>query len=426
MAFAPTQGFIMYRFVCVLLLAALSSTAWSQAFRDRFTAVTDRNFDGGGSVSRQFHLHTGAYRPQMTIYGTDQARELPTNPTVDFTQIQVRHSEGTSSFADYVSNDALLDGVVILHEGQLAFEAYPNMNPWERHFAWSVTKVLTSTALATLVRDGRVSMEAPVERYLPELKGTAWAGIEVQNIADMASGIACLDSDGYQDTSTCVYTMEESLGITAATGRRPDFLTHVKTMRRHRPAGTVNEYVSANTNVLGLIIEAVSDKPYAEFVQEQLWTPMGAEADGLITVNDNGFAYASGGLSARLRDVARFGQIFTDDKNLGILNDELVQAMQQGGVELGEVRREGLEKLFANDGPVRAAWQWDYVWDDGAMFKGGYDGQGLYVDPKRRLVVAWFGTGLNFSETVNSMLPISRQLAGALPGDTTENSSTSD
>jgi hypothetical protein len=41
------------------------------------------------------------------------------------------------------------------------------------------------------------------------------------------------------------------------------------------------------------------------------------------------------------------------------------------------------------------------------------------VDPARELVIAWFGTGLDFSETVNGMLPVARQLArsgtGPLP-----------
>jgi hypothetical protein len=47
------------------------------------------------------------------------------------------------------------------------------------------------------------------------------------------------------------------------------------------------------------------------------------------------------------------------------------------------------------------------------LYKGGYLGQGTYVDPARDLVIAWFGTGLNYEETINSMLPVSRQIARA-------------
>ena len=66
---------------------------------------------------------------------------------------------------------------------------------------------------------------------------------------------------------------------------------------------------------------------------------------------------------------------------------------------------------FGDDLPVRAAWQWDLVWEDGGMYKGGYSGQGLYVDPDRRLVIAWFGTGDDFDAKSNDMRAISRQLA---------------
>ena len=87
------------------------------------------------------------------------------------------HRGGSSPFADYVAGDPLLDGVLVLHRGAIVFEAYPHMEPWQRHFAWSVSKVITATTLAMLAGAGRVAMDAPVERYLPWLSGTAWAGL---------------------------------------------------------------------------------------------------------------------------------------------------------------------------------------------------------------------------------------------------------
>jgi CubicO group peptidase (beta-lactamase class C family) len=397
--------------VAALLPAFTVGEAGAQDFRDTFTAVTPGNFDSGGAISRQFNLHPESYLRMASIERRADARELATTPSRDLASLQLRLGGKTTDFADYVAGDALIDAVIVLHDGAILFEAYPNMQPWQRHFAWSVTKVLTSTTLAVLVERGEVDMQAPVDRYLPALKDSAWAGIPVQHIADMASGIDCLDSDGYQDKTTCVYTMEESLGITAATGREPNFITHLQGMQMHREAGRKNEYVSANTNVLGLVIEAVTGMPYAQAVAELIWNPIGAEADALMAISADGYAYASGGLHARLRDVARFGQVFTAADTLGVLTPVGVAAMQSGGVSLGKEAQQYLQNVFAGDVPTRASWQWDMVWDDGAMFKSGYDGQGLYVDPARNLVLAWFGTGLNYSATTNMMLPVARQLA---------------
>jgi len=398
----------MRRLAVAAVASLLSPLLAAQDYRDTFTAVTPLNFDGGGAVSRQFHLNAGAYRPQMTIYRTGGTRMLSVAPGEAVARARVRHRGGETTLADYVAGDPLLDGVIVLHNGAIVFEAYPRMQPWERHFAWSVTKVLTAATLAVLVAEDRVDMSAPVERYLPELDGSAWAGTPLQAIADMASGIDCLDSDGYQNPDTCIYQLEESLGITADTGRNPDFIGHLRGMSRLRPAGSKNEYVSANTAVLGQVIEAVTGRPFAEVVQERLWSRIGPEADALMTVSDEAYAYAGGGLSARLRDVARLGLALMEQRQG---DESILTTMQSGGIALAEDTEQELIETFADDVPVRAAWQWDLVWPDGAHFKSGYDGQGLYVDPARQLVIAWFGTGRDFGETTNDMLPVARQLA---------------
>ncbi|WP_405222949.1 serine hydrolase domain-containing protein [Lentisalinibacter sediminis] len=378
----------------------LSPLLVAEDFRDRFTAVTPLNFDAGGTVSRQFHLNVGAYRPQMTIYCTGDTRALPVVLREAVSGQRVRHSGGEDELADYVAGDPLLDSVIVLHRGEVVFEAYPRMQPWERHFAWSVTKVLTAATLAVLVVEDRVEMAAPVERYLPALDGSAWAGTSLQSVADMASGIDCLDSDGYHDPDTCIYQLEESLGITADTGREPDFVGHLRSMSRLRPAASKNEYVSANTAVLGQVIEAVTGRPLAEAVQVLLWSRIGPEADGLMTVSNQGYAYAGGGLSARLRDVGHLGLAIMEG---GPGGESILTTMQSGGTALTNDRKQTLIDVFADDMPVRAAWQWDLVWPDGAHFKLGYDGQGLYIDPARQPVIAAIPHALPHDNTTFSI-----------------------
>lgn len=390
-------------------LVAIASAA--QEFRDTFTAVTPKNFDSGGEISRQFHLNAESYLGMAAVARRTEARVLPLAPSRTLAEQTVSYNGAELDFADYVARDPLIDGVVVLHAGEIVFEAYPNMQSWQRHFAWSVTKVVTSTMLATLSERGQVDMSAPVDRYVPALEDSAWAGVALQDIADMASGIDCLDSDGYQDPATCIYTMEESLDITAPTGRDPDFIEHLQGMQTLRAAGTKNEYVSANTNVLMLVIEAVAGESYASTLQELIWNAIGAEADALMAISEQGYAYASGGLHARLRDVARFGQIYSQPELSGVLSPTTVQSIQESGVDLAPEDLQQLKEDFGDDVPVRSGWQWDLIWPDGAMFKGGYSGQGLYVDPDRELVIAWFGTGLDYEEITNAMLPVSRQLA---------------
>jgi CubicO group peptidase (beta-lactamase class C family) len=182
-------------------------------------------------------------------------------------------------------------------------------------------------------------------------------------------------------------------------------------MTRRGPPAARNEYVSANTAVLGLVIEAVSGKPFADVVREQLWDRLGPEADALIAISRDGYPYVAGGFSLRLRDLARFGELFLTPQRFDVIDAALVRSIQQTGIVLEAEDLAALREVLGDDLPRHSAWQWDYVWEDGAFFKSGYDGQGLYVDPARELVIAWFGTGIDFSETINDMLPVARQLA---------------
>ncbi|MFK8041096.1 serine hydrolase [Congregibacter sp.] len=394
----------------LLSLPLLASAA--QDPLEAFTQVTPKNFDRGGNESLQFHLNAESYRRSTTIARGDEqyTLERATLPALDAQSVVV--ADQRSLFTEYVAGDPLLDSVLILHGGQVVFEAYPRMAPEERHFGWSVTKVLTSATLATLVAEGKVNMDAPIEDYLSELSGTAWEGTSVYDIANMASGIDCRDSDGYQDTSTCVYRMEESLGIVASTGRDESFLSLIKKMDRLRPAGERNEYVSANTNVLMLVIERVTGQSYADAVEERIWQRIGAESDALMAVSKEGHAYASGGLMARLRDLARFGLVFTDSERFpGIANTMMADLKSGAGIGRSKEELKWLARDHGHDLPLRAGWQWDQVWDDGGAFKGGYLGQGLYVDPARDLVIAWYGTGLDYSAQQTDMLSVARQLA---------------
>jgi len=395
-----------------VLALSVAGPASADDFRQTFLAVTPENFDSGGTISRQFHLNAPSYLTTATIARTTAARDLNAAPLAALADLRVRHRFGQSSFVDYVAKDPLIDGVIVLHGDDVVFEAYPAMEPWQRHFSWSVTKVLTATTVAALAHQGRVDMAAPVEQYVSALSGTDWAGTSIRDIANMASGMDCLDSDGYQEKTTCIYRMEETLGITAPTGYSAGFLEHIRAIPRHREAGTKNEYVSANTNVLMLVIESVTGLPFAAAVQALIWDRIGPEADALMAISDEGYAYASGGLFARLRDVARFGQVYTARDHLGVLDDALIDNMQGSrGIPLDKEDRIELIDAFGADLPVRAAWQWDLVWEDGGMYKSGYSGQGLYVDPDRRLVIAWFGTGEDFDERANDLRSIARQIA---------------
>ena len=407
--------FVRLETLAVLAISfMLSAPAMSQAsletVREIYQQYTPQNFDDGGEISHYVWKNFASFFPQATIARTRPERSLPSLPDSALTSAMVETESGPSSFGAYVEGNPFIDGVIVLAEGQIIFESYPNMKAYERHLGWSITKVVVSTALAALESQGRVNVDRAVSDYLPELVGSDWQGISLRDIVNMASGMDCRDSDGYQNTETCIYRYEESLGLTAAVNPEQSTLDNLRSMRQHRPSGEKYEYVSADTFVTGLVIESITGQPLWLALQELIWNQIGAEADALMMISTAGMPASHGGLSARLRDLARFGEVFTADDALGVVSAlHLADLSSDRGIAFDTVQVTQLALRFNQDVPKKAAWQWDMIWDDGAMFKGGYSGQGIFVDPGRDIVAVWYGTSGTDGES-HQLLPLIRKL----------------
>ena len=116
----------------------------------------------------------------------------------------------------------------------------------------SVTKQFTAAAIMTLVEDGKVALDAPVSRYLEGLP-EAWRGATVQQLLTHTSGIP-----SYTDGPEYGAHMREDLPglklLETLVWKKPlDF-----------PSGTKWHYSNSGYYLLGLIVEKVSGKPYAD------------------------------------------------------------------------------------------------------------------------------------------------------------------
>lgn len=403
---------------CLLMAVPVIAEAQSSSALDELRTIyqqhTPENFDDGGEVSHYVWKNFISFFPHAAISRKSEVRELTKSQQDDVANYQLENNDSAESFNDYINLNPTIDSVIILNDGDIVYEAYQNMEPYERHLGWSITKVIVSTGLAALEHQGRVDVEKPIENYLPQLNGTAWQGTSVRNIVNMASGIACLDSDGYQNTESCIYRYEESLGLTAPVNPPQSTLAALQNMRRHKPAGEKYEYVSADTFVTGMLIESITGKPLWLALQDLIWNQIGAEADAMLMISPNGTPATHGGISARLRDIARFGEVFFDPEIANVIgSDHLQDLRSDNGIAFDAERLQRLNSRFSGDTPQHAAWQWDMIWPDGGMFKGGYSGQGIYVDPERSVVAVWFGTA-ELDGDEHDLLPVIRELSQAL------------
>lgn len=388
------------------VFALEQATDLRHQFEPTFASWTD-----GGDMSRYVYLNASEFWAHIILSEGTHTRDLTTDWQRTVATVPVTVEAGETTLADYVG-ESPTDGAIVVHDGRIVFEDYPRMLPSDKHMWFSVSKIFVSIAVAILEDRGKIDVDAPIDSYLAGLAGAAWSGIPIVDILDMASGIDCQEVKS--DPDSCFWEFYDAFGWPVTSRVQDDAMATVPAMGTLRPSGEVFDYTSVNTEVLNRLVEVVSGERFSDFVQREIWQRAGPESDALIGTTANGAAFSAGGVSSNLRDLARFGMLFTDAvraEGSPAISDAYMEKIQLSGrPELTpDDLRERRSTQLGDDSFRHNSYQWDIVTSDGHFFKGGFGGQGLYVSPSQDLVVAWFGTQDERGET--EMLGISRQLA---------------
>jgi CubicO group peptidase (beta-lactamase class C family) len=153
-------------------------------------------------------------------------------------------------------------------------------------------------------------------------------------------------------------------------------------------------YVSPNTDLLAWVFERASGVRYADLVSERLWKPLGAEAPGYITVDRIGGSRAAGGKCLLARDLARVGMMMANNgqrNGTQVIPSNWLEDIFYNGDP--EAWRDGdfYEIMGSRDIHYRSKW---YVKRgiEPLIFGVGIHGQFLFVDPIKKMSIAWFSS----------------------------------
>jgi len=356
---------------------------------------------GSGDQALYTYLNMAAFFPHHLIARGASERTLPVAVRGAIGDLRVGTDLGELSLTDLLADPrSRIQGLLVLHRGQVVFESYPGMRASDSHLWWSVAKVIAGLLTEMLIEEGRIAPERDIVSYLPEFSGSGWDGVSVDDVLDMASGIAALDSaEDYVDPASEIGRLIYAEGVLSRPGHTPTGHDEaLKAMTAAAPPGRY-AYSSANTNMLGLLIERVTGQRYADVVQTRIWSRIGAEGDALLGLSPDGRAIAHGMFSSRLRDLGRFGLVFTSrGSDVLQLPARLQQRLRDtGGSERYRKAAAVADRMAQQMGarPVAAPAQWDALFADGDLFKSGFDGQVLYVSPQREVVIAMYSTSRN-------------------------------
>jgi hypothetical protein len=266
---------------------------------------------------------------------------------------------------------------------------------------------------------GQVDVSQPIDFYIKELSDSSYAGIKIRNILDMASGLDC--SDNYETFESCYYLYSMSIGdgfrTDAAEDNPYDFTIKTK-IKRNAKQGEIFSYSGLDTFVLSWLVEEITNMPFQDALSKEVWYHIGAESDASYIAPRYGIAITHGGFLAKMRDMIRFGLLFTPSyqtvSNKKIISDSHIDLiLNKGNPRL----MQNLYSKVASSSTFRSptdlkhnVYQWDSVYDNDDFFKGGWAGQGLLINPTRDLVAVWTGYKKNDQHDASEMRGIIREL----------------
>lgn len=285
----------------------------------------------------------------------------------------------TKQIADWLERSQTT-GFLVMKDGVIVHEQYERGNTEHtQSIAMSMSKSMISFLIGNAVRDGLISLDQTVDHYAPQLAEGGYKGVTVKNALQMSSGIGF--NEDYGDLSSDIVRYI----IQMLTGSVKDFTAHLKNVRAQ---GTENIYVSADTQVLSMVLEGAIGKPMTEYFNEKLWSQLGAEADAYWLADAKGDAVAAGGLNAVLRDYARFGLLYMNDgrnfKGQQLVPAEWVRA---------SVTPDAPHLMPGRDDPhIGKSMGYGYQWwipsvPQGDFSAVGIYGQFIYVNPRQKVVI---------------------------------------
>jgi CubicO group peptidase (beta-lactamase class C family) len=285
------------------------------------------------------------------------------------------------------------DGIVLLHRGRRIYERYFGaLQPQRPHACFSITKSYAATLAAALIHERAMDENKAVSYYLPEMSGTAYENATLRQVLDMQIGVAY--SELYTDPQAQIWAYGRAGGLRPreASHTGPDnFYDYLKTLLHEGEHGTAFAYKTVNTEVLCWVMKRVTGAALPDMLSERIWSRIGCEEDGYLTVDSIGVAMGGGGLSASLRDLCRFGELMRCD---GAWEGKQIIPAQV----VADIRRGSDPAKFAKAGyTLLPGYSYRNMWwvshNQWGAFEGrGIHGQRLYVVPKAELVIARFSS----------------------------------
>ena len=274
---------------------------------------------------------------------------------------------------DAYMKDQRTAGLVIIQDGKIRLEKYGlGFSGDGRWTSFSVAKSFTSTLVGAAIKDGYIkSIDDKVSDYIPDLKGSVYDDVTIKQLLTMTSGVKW--NEDYADPKSDValfdvHKAEPGVDVT---------VSYMRKLKREAPPGTKWVYKTGETNLVGVLVSSATKKNLSDYLAEKVWRPFGMEQDASWLLGSTGHEISGCCVQASTRDFARFGLFM-----LGGGMAEGKTVLPDGWIVAATTKQADT---------TRPGYGYGYQWwtmDDGSYTARGIFGQGIFIDPKRKLIIA--------------------------------------
>lgn len=387
---------------------------------------------------RDYPMSMWAFRNADAVLNTvmiprqGDIRPLPGPLRPEIGERLLSDAQGNELSFDALFEANYADGVLVMQGSRLLHEAYfHDFNERSHHIWFSMTKSLVSTVFGLLVAEGKVDLGASPAKYIPELKGSGFERVTIQQVLDHTTAIDF--KENYTDLESdfaLLYAPALNLGwLPGAADVQPDdaqvygvqdFLVHVIKPDPALQPGAAFDYNSSNADLLGWLVARISGETLQDYVQQHLWAKLGAEHDAYMAVDRALIPVATAGMNTTLRDAARFGMMIRDRGEFAGKQvipaewiDTSLQVSDKVAANMAANAKYGEEPWAA----YHNMW-WILDADKGEYCAVGIHGQVIYINRSADTVMVWFSSQPVASAARNpefrAKLQAARDLAASL------------
>jgi CubicO group peptidase (beta-lactamase class C family) len=283
---------------------------------------------------------------------------------------------------------------IVVRDNTVVYERYLNGTSRDTlHNSFSMAKSFTSALIGIAIDEGKIqSVDDPLIRYVPELHGRGFDSLTLRDMLRMSSGVAFHPDISFGPLNN--FVSDDSRQYYTDNIRGLILSVH----RSDQPIGADFHYNDFYPLLEGLILQRVTGETVAQYTQEKLWQPMGAEypASWSLDSTPDGFEKMNSAFNARAIDFARIGLVFL---NQGRWNGQ--QILSQRWVtesttpDLADQRPWQENPAWPQAGGYYKYHWWGLTNPDGTAdyLAWGKQGQHIYVSPSTNTVVVRLGGG---------------------------------